>query len=211
MVKEKFDPNNYYKLLGLDPNVAWLMGDIRKAYRKKVFLYHPDSGNLADDTQFDLIQVAYSVIGKPETRKKYDELGPLDIWPDKNVLSRLMKNPKIQEAIKLDSRKPKKPLEGYSIENTQDYTVHHNYPVMYHFEGEVLPSIEIRMQWIDMITRAFWISGYTDEIVRVGFASRPEIIREQWGSVIMVSGKPDENQAMWLVLELKFLEKQPKK
>lgn len=204
--KSRFDPNDYYKLLGLEVNHPWLMSDIKTAYRKKMFELHPDSGN-TDLLHLDLMQTAYSVIGNPVTRRKYDELGPLDIWMDKNVVSGLMKDTKIKNAfIDEQSKRKKNKVEQFAATDEPeeiDYKLHSNYPVMYHFEDEVLPDIDTCLEWIDLIATCFWNQGYKDEIIRVGFAIFPQVLRESWGSVIMVSGKPNIGQATWLILALK--------
>lgn len=66
---------DYYKILGVDKKAS---GDeIKKAYRKLALQYHPDKnpGNKEAEEKFKLINEANEVLGEPEKRKKYDELG----------------------------------------------------------------------------------------------------------------------------------------
>ncbi|MFO8129438.1 MAG: J domain-containing protein [Bacteroidales bacterium] len=66
---------DYYKILGVDKNAT--QDDIKKAYRKMAMKYHPDKnpGNSVAEEKFKEVSEAYEIIGKPENRKKYDELG----------------------------------------------------------------------------------------------------------------------------------------
>jgi curved DNA-binding protein len=66
---------DYYKILGVDKKAS--QADIKKAYRKLAVQYHPDKnpGNKEAEEKFKLINEAQEVLGDPEKRKKYDELG----------------------------------------------------------------------------------------------------------------------------------------
>jgi curved DNA-binding protein len=66
---------DYYKTLGIDKKAS--DADIKKAYRKLAVQYHPDKnpGNKEAEEKFKLINEANEVLGDPEKRKKYDELG----------------------------------------------------------------------------------------------------------------------------------------
>jgi curved DNA-binding protein len=66
---------DYYKILGVDKNAD--AGEIKKKYRKLAVQYHPDKnqGDKASEEKFKTITEAYEVLGDPEKRKKYDELG----------------------------------------------------------------------------------------------------------------------------------------
>ena len=66
---------DYYKILGVDKNAS--QDDIKKAYRKLAVKYHPDKtkGDKASEEKFKEVNEANEVLGNPEKRKKYDELG----------------------------------------------------------------------------------------------------------------------------------------
>ncbi|MCR5818732.1 MAG: DnaJ domain-containing protein, partial [Prevotella sp.] len=66
---------DYYKILGVDKNIA--QKDVKKAYIKRAKQFHPDLH--PDDpkakAKFQALNEAYDVIGDPEKRKKYDQYG----------------------------------------------------------------------------------------------------------------------------------------
>jgi len=66
---------DYYKILGVDKKAS--QDDIKKAYRKLAVKYHPDKnpGDKKAEDKFKDINEANDVLGDPEKRKKYDELG----------------------------------------------------------------------------------------------------------------------------------------
>jgi curved DNA-binding protein len=65
---------DYYQALGVDKTAS--AEDIKKAYRKLVRKYHPDVSKLEDaDSKTKEINEAYDVLGDPEKRAAYDELG----------------------------------------------------------------------------------------------------------------------------------------
>lgn len=66
---------DYYSVLGLKPDAFWF--DIKRAYREKVKVVHPDRGG--SDESFKIVQEAYECLGNQETRIKYDSAAsPLD-------------------------------------------------------------------------------------------------------------------------------------
>ena len=71
------DYKDYYKVLGVDKKAA--QDEIKKAYRKLAVKYHPDknqgSKEKESEEKFKEISEAYNVIGDPEKRKQYDQLG----------------------------------------------------------------------------------------------------------------------------------------
>lgn len=69
------DFKDYYKILGVSKTAA--ADEIKKAYRKLAVKYHPDKNpnNKAAEDKFKEISEANEVLGDPEKRKKYDELG----------------------------------------------------------------------------------------------------------------------------------------
>jgi len=66
---------DYYKTLAVDKKAS--AAEIKKAYRKLAVKYHPDKNpnNKTAEDKFKEINEAYEVLGDPEKRKKYDELG----------------------------------------------------------------------------------------------------------------------------------------
>src|SRR3981081_656516 len=70
------DFKDYYATLGV-PKTATAK-ELKQAYRKLARKHHPDV-NQGDkggaDTKIKEINEAYEVLGDPEKRKKYDELG----------------------------------------------------------------------------------------------------------------------------------------
>jgi curved DNA-binding protein len=67
---------DYYAILGV-PRTA-TEKEIRSAFRKLARKHHPDvnQGDKAAEDRFKEINEANAVLGDPEKRKKYDELGP---------------------------------------------------------------------------------------------------------------------------------------
>ncbi len=66
---------DYYQTLGLGKTASGK--EIKQAYRKLARKFHPDvnPGDKASESRFKEINEAYEVLGDPEKRKKYDELG----------------------------------------------------------------------------------------------------------------------------------------
>ena len=63
---------NYYQTLGIDNTAN--NEDIKRAYRKMAMRHHPDRGG--DQTEFQKIQEAYSVLSDPAKRQQYDNPQP---------------------------------------------------------------------------------------------------------------------------------------
>lgn len=63
---------NYYEILGVDKTAT--DDDIKKAYRKLAMKHHPDRGG--DQTIFQQVQEAYSVLSDPNKRMQYDNPQP---------------------------------------------------------------------------------------------------------------------------------------
>src|SRR5260370_39928162 len=66
---------DYYKILGVPRDAS--AEDIKKAFRKLARQYHPDVAKVKKgaEEKFKEINEAYEVLGDPENRRKYDELG----------------------------------------------------------------------------------------------------------------------------------------
>ena len=69
------DYKDYYKILGVAKTAA--ADDLKKAYRKLARKYHPDvnPGDKEAERRCKEVTEAYEVVGDPEKRRKYDELG----------------------------------------------------------------------------------------------------------------------------------------
>lgn len=69
------DFRDYYATLGV-PKTA-TEKDIKQAFRKLARKHHPDvnPGDRGAEARFKEVNEAYEVLGNPESRKKYDELG----------------------------------------------------------------------------------------------------------------------------------------
>jgi len=66
---------DYYQVLGIDKNAS--EEEIKKAYRKLAFKYHPDKNpdNPGAEEKFKEVGEAYAVISNPEKRVQYDRFG----------------------------------------------------------------------------------------------------------------------------------------
>ena len=65
---------DYYKALGVDRKAS--QEEIQRAYRKLARKYHPDINKASDsEEKFKEINEAYEVLGDPEKRTRYDQLG----------------------------------------------------------------------------------------------------------------------------------------
>jgi DnaJ-class molecular chaperone len=69
------DFKDYYATLGVSKTAS--AKEVKQAFRKLARKYHPDvnPGDKSAEARFKEINEAYEVVGDPEKRKKYDELG----------------------------------------------------------------------------------------------------------------------------------------
>src|SRR5579871_1167109 len=73
--RDGMDFKDYYATLGVPRTAS--DSDIKRAYRKLARKFHPDlnPGDKAAEAKFKEVNEANEVLGDPEKRKKYDELG----------------------------------------------------------------------------------------------------------------------------------------
>ena len=65
---------DYYDILGVSKNAS--EDDLKKAFRKLAFQYHPDRNKEASaEEKFKEINEAYQVLSDPEKRSQYDRFG----------------------------------------------------------------------------------------------------------------------------------------
>ncbi|GBU07135.1 chaperone Hsp40 [Bacteroidales bacterium] len=66
---------DYYEVLGVSKNAS--ADEIKKAYRKKAILYHPDKNpdNKEAEEKFKVAAEAYEILGNVEKRQRYDQFG----------------------------------------------------------------------------------------------------------------------------------------
>ena len=64
-------PKDFYEILGVQRNAS--QEDIKRAFRNLAKEHHPDRGG--DEKKFKEINSAYQVLGNPEKRQQYDQVG----------------------------------------------------------------------------------------------------------------------------------------
>ncbi|MAG55997.1 MAG: molecular chaperone DnaJ [Planctomycetes bacterium] len=72
---------DYYEILGVPREAG--EDEVKKAYRKTAFKYHPDKnpGDLASEAKFKEAAEAYEVLSDPNKRSRYDQFGHAGVDP----------------------------------------------------------------------------------------------------------------------------------
>ncbi|WP_310558443.1 J domain-containing protein [Flavobacterium sp.] len=107
------DYKDYYKILEIDKKAT--PAEVKKAYRTLAKKNHPDK-NLNDkkaEERFKLVNEANEVLGNPEKRKQYDELG--ENWQQNQQAQSQQRNPNQQ------SRQSNQGFGGGNQENFSDF------------------------------------------------------------------------------------------
>jgi len=76
---------NLYETLGVDEDAT--SEEIKKAYKGKAMILHPDR-NGGEDRGFDDLRKAYEILSDNERRARYDETGDTDDQPQTEVMLR---------------------------------------------------------------------------------------------------------------------------
>ena len=63
----------YYAIMGITKSAT--QEEVRRAYRQKVLIYHPDKAGPEGKERFQFLQQAYSVLSDEKKRKVYDQFG----------------------------------------------------------------------------------------------------------------------------------------
>lgn len=76
------DKRDYYEVLGLQKGAS--DDEIKRAFRKMAMKYHPDKnpGDKEAEEHFKEVNEAYSVLGDPDKKSKYDRFGHAGVDPN---------------------------------------------------------------------------------------------------------------------------------
>ena len=92
-------PKDYYKVLGIGKTAS--QDEVKKAYREKSHVYHPDKtdGNEEKTKCFIEVGEAYSVLGDSGKRRKYDDKvrQPTRLRNESNDITRVYNNEPVND------------------------------------------------------------------------------------------------------------------
>lgn len=126
------------------------------------------------------------------TRKFYDELTVNEVFVDESI----------KTFVKVEKSQTKKIVEKRP--SPQNF-------VYYIEEGADTPDPQLVEDWANLFIDVGWDLGINKgKEVRLGFSStEPKVVKRPWGAILMVSGAPDRNQAIWLAITAEMLPKSP--
>lgn len=135
----------YYDVLGVSPSATH--AQVKTAYYKQSFLYHPDKNTGSDDAtlRFSDISEAYNVLGNKGLKKKYDRgilsrsdlVGPL-LPSAKEASSSAMQPPRARHSVVgLDSK---------NIFNFDNY-------IKSHYGGQLLKQRDVQARKEEMVRK----------------------------------------------------------
>lgn len=61
---------NYYEVLGCSKDSTH--EEIKRAYHRRLLQFHPDKNDTADANEFHDVREAWRILGRPQSRKRYD-------------------------------------------------------------------------------------------------------------------------------------------
>ncbi len=147
---------DYYADLGVSKNAS--ADEIKKAYRKLAFKYHPDQnpGDKAAEEKFKKITAAYDVLGDEEKRRQYDNAGfnPFEQAYSSNQTNQSYQNTYTQgqdfwswftNSYNTNSQYQQQQAENWQEQYTQysdnsEYDQEHTHRYTYHYSKSTLFS-----------------------------------------------------------------------
>lgn len=198
------DPNGYYARLGLNAARPVLMWEIDSAWRRRLRELHPDTGS-GDAAELARARVAYEVLSDPESRRKYDALGPSEVWMDELLLEEVLRvvtrgpEPGWAEPPAATKKAAPGTGEGRAAEPAREpHRTPAEAPQVYFWddEGQQDPDDALALAWATEIGRALWEVLGERGRVKIGFTTgTPSAEVRAWGTVYMVPAGAEPDQA----------------